>query len=253
MKKVFFGVLLAMADLATWVMMLMLFLPIGQQVSLVFGLVAGLCSALGYWLIMRGAEELPQTQFWYYAGLFSKILCAYTAAMTILDAVQQLGLFTLHLPAMVENILYYVTDLGSFFVMYFCVLGVRDLQYVARKNLFAGEIYKCFTLNSIGKIKNYFSSDDLYSVCIVSRALINFCGFVVSGFADEYFISLCIIAITILEIVCACLNSDLGFCFENVSKLCSYSSFKVFCLVSGNYLYGVISVYKQRKYIIGKM
>jgi hypothetical protein len=145
MKKVFFGVLLAMADLATWVMMLMLFLPIGQQVSLVFGLVVGLCSALGYWLIMRGAEELPQTQFWYYAGLFSKILCAYTAAMTILDAVQQLGLFTLHLPAMVENILYYVTDLGSFFVMYFCVLGVRDLQYVARKNLFAGEIYKCFT------------------------------------------------------------------------------------------------------------
>lgn len=145
MKKVFFGVLLAMADLAAWVMMLMLFLPIGPQVSLVFSTVAGLGSALGYWLIMRGAEELPQTQFWYYAGLFSKILCAYTAAMTILDVVQQLGLFTLHLPAMVENILYYVTDLGSFFVMYFCVLGVRDLQYVARKNLFAGEIYKCFT------------------------------------------------------------------------------------------------------------
>ena len=145
MKKVFFGVLLAMADLAAWVMMLMLFLPIGPQVSLVFSTVAGLGSALGYWLIMRGAEELPQTQFWYYAGLFSKILCAYTAAMTILDVVQQLGLFTLHLPAMVSNILYYVTDLGSFFVMYFCVLGVRDLQYVARKNLFAGEIYKCFT------------------------------------------------------------------------------------------------------------
>ena len=145
MKKVFFGVLLAMADLAAWVMMLMLFLPIGPQVSLVFGLVAGVCSALGYWLIMRGAEELPQTQFWYYAGLFSKILCAYTAAMTILDLLQQLGLFTLNLPALVSNILYYVTDLGSFFVMYFCVLGVRDLQYVARKNLFAGEIYKCFT------------------------------------------------------------------------------------------------------------
>ena len=145
MKKVFFGVLLAMADLAAWVMMLMLFLPIGPQVSLVFGLVAGVCSALGYWLIMRGAEELPQTQFWYYAGLFSKILCAYTAAMTILDLFQQLGLFTLNLPTLVSNVLYYVTDLGSFFVMHFCVLGVRDLQYVARKNLFAGEIYKCFT------------------------------------------------------------------------------------------------------------
>lgn len=145
MKKVFFGVLLAMADLAAWVMMLMLFLPIGPHLSTVFAVVTGLCSALGYWLIMRGAEELPQTQFWYYAGLFSKILCAYTAAMTILDVVQQLGLFTLHLPAMVSNILFYVTDLGSFFVMYFCVLGVRDLQYVARKNLFAAEIYKCFT------------------------------------------------------------------------------------------------------------
>lgn len=145
MKKVFFGVLLAMADLAAWVMMLMLFLPIGPQVALVFSLVAGLGSALGYWLIMRGAEDLPQTQFWYYAGLFSKILCAYTAAITILEFVQQLGLFTLNLPALVSNVLYYVTDLGSFFVMYFCVLGVRDLQYVARKNLFAGEIYKCFT------------------------------------------------------------------------------------------------------------
>ena len=145
MKKVFFGVLLAMADLAAWVMMLMLFLPIGPHLSTVFAVVTGLCSALGYWLIMRGAEELPQTQFWYYAGLFSKILCAYTAAMTILDLLQQLGLFTLNLPTLVSNILYYVTDLGSFFVMYFCVLGVRDLQYVARKNLFAGEIYKCFT------------------------------------------------------------------------------------------------------------
>ena len=65
--------------------------------------------------------------------------------MTILDLLQQLGLFTLNLPTLVSNILFYVTDLGSFFVMYFCVLGVRDLQYVARKNLFAGEIYKCFT------------------------------------------------------------------------------------------------------------
>ena len=46
---------------------------------------------------------------------------------------------------MVEQILYYITDLGSFFIMYFCVLGVRDLQYVVRKNLFAAQIQKCFT------------------------------------------------------------------------------------------------------------
>lgn len=145
MKKVFFGVLLAMADLAAWVMMLMLFLPIGRQVAVVFSLLTGLFSALGYWLIMRGAEELPQTQSWHYAGLFSKILCAYTAAVTILDGVQQLGLFTLNLPSLVSSILYYITDLGSFFVMYFCVLGVRELQYVARRELYAAQIYKCFT------------------------------------------------------------------------------------------------------------
>lgn len=145
MKKVFFGVLLAMADLAAWVMMLMLFLPIGRQVAVVFSLLTGLFSALGYWLIMRGAEELPQTQSWHYVGLFSKILCAYTAAVTILDGVQQLGLFTLNLPSLVSSILYYITDLGSFFVMYFCVLGVRELQYVARRELYAAQIYKCFT------------------------------------------------------------------------------------------------------------
>lgn len=166
MKKVFFGVLLAMADLAAWVMMLMLFLPIGPQVSLVFRLVAGLCSALGYWLIMRGAEDLPQTQFWYYAAMFSKILCAYTAAMTILDFVQQLGLFTLNLPAMLSNILYYITDLGSFFVMYFCVLGVRDLQYVARKNLFAGEIYKCFTAWVVIRLLASLTFQWLYVIAI---------------------------------------------------------------------------------------
>ena len=150
MKKVFFGILLAMAGLATIIavplqILVMNFAPTMQMVSAGVMLVMYLATALGYWLIMKGAAGLPQTQFWYYAGLFSKILCAYTAAMTILDVVQQLGLFTLHLPAMVSNILFYITDLGSFFVMYFCVLGVRDLQYVARKNLFAAQIYKCFT------------------------------------------------------------------------------------------------------------
>ena len=150
MKKVFFGILLAMAGLATVIavplqILVMNFAPTMQMVSAGVMLVMYLATALGYWLIMKGAEGLPQTQFWYYAGTFSKYLCAYNVAIGLLEFVGALGLFALNLPSVVEQILYYITDLGSFFIMYFCVLGVRDLQYVARKNLFAAQIQKCFT------------------------------------------------------------------------------------------------------------
>ena len=150
MKKVFFGILLAMAGLVSIVavplqIVLMNFVPGAYRLSAVFTLLMYLATAFGYWLIMRGAEELPQTQFWHFAGLFSKILCAYNAAIGLLYFVQDLGLFTLALPSFLANILYFITDWGSFLIMYFCVLGVRDLQYVARKNLYAAEIYKCFT------------------------------------------------------------------------------------------------------------
>lgn len=150
MKKVFFGILLAMAGLANIIavplqILVMNFAPILQTVSAGVMLVMYLATALGYWLIMKGAEGLPQTQFWYYAGTFSKYLCAYNVAIGLLEFVGAVGLFTLNLPSVVEQIMYYITDLGSFFIMYFCVLGVRDLQYVARKNLFAAQIQKCFT------------------------------------------------------------------------------------------------------------
>ena len=150
MKKVVFGILLAMAGLANIIAMplqilVMNFAPILQTVSAGVMLVMYLATALGYWLIMKGAEGLPQTQFWYYAGTFSKYLCAYNVAIGLLEFVGAVGLFTLNLPSVVEQIMYYITDLGSFFIMYFCVLGVRDLQYVARKNLFAAQIQKCFT------------------------------------------------------------------------------------------------------------
>ncbi len=145
MKKVFYGVLLAMADLATWVVMGLMFLPAGQRFSLVLTAVAALAPALGYWLIMKGSEELPQTQMWHWAGTISKYLCAYTVAVTVLNVAGQVGLFTLRLPGAVSSILSYVTSMGSFFVMYFCVMGVRELQYVARRDLYAAQIYKCFT------------------------------------------------------------------------------------------------------------
>ncbi len=171
MKKVFFGVLLAMADLATWAMMLMLFLPIAPQVSVIFGVAAGLFEALGYWLIMRGAEELPQTQSWHWAGTMSKYLCAYSAAMSILNLAQQLDLFTLNLPNMVQSILFYVTDLGSFFVMYFCVLGLRELQYVARRDLFALQVNKCFTAWVVIRLVASLLFDWLYLIALAAYVI----------------------------------------------------------------------------------
>ena len=150
MKKVFFGILLAMAGLVSILavplqILAMNFVPNFAMVSAAVMLVMYLATAFGYWLIMSGAEDLPQTQFWHFAGKFSKILCAYNVAMGLLVFLQSMGLFTLNLPSLVSNVLYYITDRGSFFIMYFCVLGVRDLQYVARKNLYADKIYKCFT------------------------------------------------------------------------------------------------------------
>ena len=150
MKKVFFGILLAMAGLVSILavplqILVMQFAPTMQTASAAVMLLMYLATAFGYWLIMKGAEGLPQTQFWYYAGTFSKYLCAYNVAMGLLDFVGAVGIFTLNLPSVVSQILYYITDLGSFFIMYFCVLGVRELQYLSRKNLYADRIQKCFS------------------------------------------------------------------------------------------------------------
>ena len=179
MKKVFFGILLAMAGLVSIVavplqIVLMNFVPGAYRLSAVFTLLMYLATAFGYWLIMRGAEELPQTQFWHFAGLFSKILCAYNAAIGLLYFVQDLGLFTLALPSFVANILYFITDWGSFLIMYFCVLGVRDLQYVARKNLYAAEIYKCFTAWMVIRLLGSLLTGWLYLVAVVAYIVMLF-------------------------------------------------------------------------------
>ena len=150
MKKVFFGILLAMAGLVSILavplqILAMNFVPNFAMVSAAVMLVMYSATAFGYWLIMKGAEGLPQTQYWHYAGTFSKFLCAYNVAVGLLEFVEALGLFTLNLPSVISQVLYYITDLGGFFIMYFCVLGLRDLQYIARKNLYADRVYKCFT------------------------------------------------------------------------------------------------------------
>lgn len=168
MKKVFWGVLLAMAGLTSWLMLLLMFLPFGQKIALASSLIAGLGQATGYLLILKGSEELPQTQSWHYAGTFSKMLCGYTVAVTLLQFLEQMHLFNLNLPDIVSTVLYYVTDLSSFFVMYFCVLGVNELQRVARRNLYADKIYKCFTAWVVVRLLASLLSSWLYLVAVAA-------------------------------------------------------------------------------------
>ena len=173
MKKVFFGILLAMAGLVSILavplqILVMNFAPGMRAASAAVMLVMYLATGFGYWLIMKGAEGLPQTQFWHYAGTFSKYLCAYNVAIGLLEFVEAMGLFTLNLPSMVSQILYYITDLGSFFIMYFCVLGLRDLQYIARKNLYAVQVQKCFTAWMVIRLLGSLLTGWLYLVAVVA-------------------------------------------------------------------------------------
>ena len=171
MKKVFFGILLAMAGLVSILavplqILLMNFVPSLSYLGSIVTLLMYLATALGYWLLMTGAESLPQTQTWHFAGTFSKILCAYHVARGLLVFLQDMGLFTLHLPTLVSQILYYITDLGSFFIMYFCVLGVRELQYLSRKNLYADRIQKCFSVWMVIRLLASLITSWLYIVAV---------------------------------------------------------------------------------------
>ncbi len=179
MKKVFFGILLAMAGLVSILavplqILMMQFVPGMAMASAAMMLLMYLATAFGYWLIMKGAEGLPQTQFWHYAGTFSKYLCAYNVAVGLLEFAGAMGIFTLNLPSAVSQILYYITDLGSFFIMYFCVLGLRDLQYIARKNLYAEQVQKCFTAWMVIRLLGSLLTGWLYLAAVVAYIVMLF-------------------------------------------------------------------------------
>lgn len=140
MKKVFWGVLLAMAGLPTILQLILLFLLPGAMSStfgVVSTLVVGLLQALGYYLILLAAENLSGSN-WEWAGKLSKVLCAYAVAVAVV------GLLPLTLPNWLSTILYYVTDYSSFLVLFFIVRGVADLQYIARQDLYANKLNNCF-------------------------------------------------------------------------------------------------------------
>lgn len=139
MKKVFWGVLLAMAGLPTILQLILLFVvPMTvSYVAVISTLAVGLLQALGYYLILMAAGERPGSN-WEWAGKLSKILCAYTVAVSVVQ------LLPLTLPTFLSTILYYVTDYSSFLVLFFIIRGVADLQYVARRDLYAGKLNNCF-------------------------------------------------------------------------------------------------------------
>ena len=120
MKKVFWGILLAMANLGT-ILALVITVLGGGNYAFWLSAAAELSVAFGYLLIMLGARSLSGGNFGYAASL-SKVLCAFTAAICALE------LLNIMPGGTVATILYWAADLGSFITMYFCVLGVSDLE-----------------------------------------------------------------------------------------------------------------------------
>ncbi|MEA5039322.1 MAG: hypothetical protein VB086_05745 [Clostridiaceae bacterium] len=153
MKKVFWGILLAMANVGAILTLAFSLLGGGRFVSW-FSIAADLSVALGYLLIMLGARDLPGGNFGYAATL-SKILCAFTAAVFALN------LLNIMPGGTIATILYWAADLGSFITMYFCVLGVGDLERGGGGYLGADRLQKTFTvwvvLNLLGSFISYLT------------------------------------------------------------------------------------------------
>jgi|GEM_PF-1590058 len=142
MKKVFWGILLAMANLGTLLTSALtaglLALSVSSAAYLWIGAAGALSVALGYLFIMFGAQDLPSGNF-EWAAKISKILCAYTAAIAVLDVLQ------LTPGGIVGQVLNFASSLGSFLIMYFCVLGVADLERSGRCYLWADKLQTSFT------------------------------------------------------------------------------------------------------------
>lgn len=137
MKKVFWGILLAMANLGGIISAVITFTG-SLPYSILIEAAVQLSTAVGYLLIMLGARDLAGGNFGY-ASKLSKVLCAFTTAVLVL------GLLNIMPGGTIAGILFWVADLGSFITMYFCVLGVGDLERSSGTYLYWDKLQKSFS------------------------------------------------------------------------------------------------------------
>ncbi len=104
-------------------------------------LIPGLASAGGFYLLMRGAEELGYGGNIDWVRKISMVLAAYGLAETllyVLDLMPNLGILS--------TILAYAYSLGGFLAVYMMTMSMMAIQMFRRINLYARELQKWFTI-----------------------------------------------------------------------------------------------------------
>ena len=147
MKKVAWGMAFYMLS-GPIVLLLMMGLTMLPMVSLSGSmmyyasiLIPGLTAAGGFYLLMRGTEELGYGGNVDWVRKISMVLAAYGLAETLLillDLMPNLGFL--------NTVLSYVYSLGGFLAVYLMTIGMIEIQMFRRINLYAREIQKWFTI-----------------------------------------------------------------------------------------------------------
>ena len=144
MKKVAWGMAFYMLS-GPIVLLLMMTLPLnllpGAGMYYAGILIPGLTAAGGFYLLMRGTEELGYGGNVDWVRKISMVLAAYGLAETLLillDLMPNLGVL--------NTVLSYVYSLGGFLAVYLMTIGMIEIQMFRRINLYAREIQKWFTI-----------------------------------------------------------------------------------------------------------
>ena len=144
MKKVAWGMAFYMLG-GPIVLLMMMVLPLnllpGAGVYYASILISGLTSAGGFYLLMRGTEELGYGGNVDWVRKISMVLAAYGLAETlllVLDLMPNLGF--------VNTILSYAYSLGGFLAVYMMTISMIEIQMLRRINLYARELQKWFTI-----------------------------------------------------------------------------------------------------------
>ena len=147
MKKVAWGMAFYMLSgpIVLLLMMGLTILPVaglfGEALYYAYILIPGLASAGGFYLLMRGAEELGYGGNVDWVRKISMVLAAYGLAETVLyvlDLMPNLGV--------ISTVLAYAYNLGGFLAVYMMTTSMIQIQMFRRVELFARELQKWFTI-----------------------------------------------------------------------------------------------------------
>ena len=147
MKKVAWGMAFYMLSgpIVLLLMMGLTMLPVaglfGEALYYAYILIPGLASAGGFYLLMRGAEELGYGGNVDWVRKISMVLAAYGLAETVLyvlDLMPNLGV--------ISTVLAYAYSLGGFLAVYMMTTSMIQIQMFRRVELFARELQKWFTI-----------------------------------------------------------------------------------------------------------